>query len=140
MQLVLSRIALLDIFVAFFMLLAVHCHVADRDWYRARLARLTADTGGQVANGTGPVRALVFRPWLIAAGVSWGLACGSKWEAAYPLAAFGLLDLLLERRGPTLVRRPLGARPVGAGRRRTCLPERRRRRRRSSTPRPGRAG
>ncbi len=91
MQFVLSRIALLDIFVAFFMLLAVHCHVADRDWYRARLDRLTADSGGHVANGTGPVRALVFRPWLIAAGVSWGLACGSKWEAAYPLAAFGLL-------------------------------------------------
>jgi dolichyl-phosphate-mannose--protein O-mannosyl transferase len=91
MQLVLSRIALLDIFVAFFMLLAVHCHVADRDWYRARLDRLTADSGGYVVNGTGPIRALVFRPWLIAAGVSWGLACGSKWEATYPLAAFGLL-------------------------------------------------
>jgi dolichyl-phosphate-mannose--protein O-mannosyl transferase len=62
MQLVLSRIALLDIFVAFFLLLAVHCHVADRDWYRSRLARLTASSGGQVAAGTGPVRALVFRP------------------------------------------------------------------------------
>jgi dolichyl-phosphate-mannose--protein O-mannosyl transferase len=91
MQLVLSRIALLDIFVAFFLLLAVHCHVADRDWYRSRLARLTASSGGQVAAGTGPVRALVFRPWLVAAGVSWGLACGSKWEAVYPMAAFGLL-------------------------------------------------
>jgi dolichyl-phosphate-mannose--protein O-mannosyl transferase len=44
-----------------------------------------------VAAGTGPVRALVFRPWLVAAGVSWGLACGSKWEAVYPMAAFGLL-------------------------------------------------
>jgi dolichyl-phosphate-mannose-protein mannosyltransferase len=91
MQLVLSRIALLDIFVAFFLLLAVHCHVADRDWYRARLARLTADSGGRVTSGTGPVRALVFRPWMVAAGVSWGLACGSKWEATYPLAAFGLV-------------------------------------------------
>jgi dolichyl-phosphate-mannose--protein O-mannosyl transferase len=91
MQLVLSRIALLDIFVAFFLLLAVHCHVADRDWYRTRLARLTADSGGVVASGSGPVRALVFRPWLVAAGVSWGLACGSKWEAIYPMAAFGLL-------------------------------------------------
>jgi len=91
MQFVLSRIALLDIFVAFFLLLAVHCHVADRDWYRARLARLTSETGGTVTSGTGPVRALLFRPWLVAAGVTWGLACGSKWEAAYPLAAFGLL-------------------------------------------------
>jgi len=90
-QFVLSRTALLDIFVAFFLLLAVHCHVADRDWYRARLARLTAGDGGRVTSGSGPVRGLLWRPWLVAAGVSWGLACGTKWEAVYPLAAFGLL-------------------------------------------------
>src|SRR5690242_17611767 len=83
--------ALLDIFVVFFMLLAVHCQVADRDWSRARLARLTASTGGHVPSSTGPVRAVLFRPWLVAAGMSWGLACGSKWEAVYPMAAFGLL-------------------------------------------------
>ena len=91
-QFVLSRTALLDIFVAFFLLLAVHCHVADRDWYRARLARLTAGDGGRVPSGSGPVRGLLWRPWLVAAGVSWGLACGTKWEAVYPLAAFGLLS------------------------------------------------
>jgi dolichyl-phosphate-mannose-protein mannosyltransferase len=91
MQFVLSRTALLDIFVAFFLLLAVHCHVADHDWYRARLARLT---DGQSPTGSGPVRALVWRPWLVAAGVSWGLACGTKWEAAYPMAAFGVLTVL----------------------------------------------
>ena len=51
---VLSRIALLDIFVAFFILLAVHCHVADRDWSRARLARLLEPDGGHVTAGTGP--------------------------------------------------------------------------------------
>ena len=90
---VLSRLALLDIFVAFFILCGVHCIVADRDWYRARMARLVPeqinDTGAW-----GPVRRLLFRPWLVAAGVSWGLACGTKWEAAYPLAAFGLLAWL----------------------------------------------
>ena len=42
----------------------------------------------------GPVRRLLFRPWLLAAGVCWGLACGTKWEALYPLAAFGLLAWL----------------------------------------------
>ncbi len=91
MHFVLSRIALLDIFVAFFILLAVHCHVADRDWSRARLARLLEPDGGHVTAGTGPVRGLLWRPWLVAAGVTWGLACGTKWEAVYPLAAFGLL-------------------------------------------------
>jgi dolichyl-phosphate-mannose-protein mannosyltransferase len=88
---VLSRIALLDIFVAFFILLAAHCHVADRDWSRARLARLLEPDGGHVTTGAGPVRGLLWRPWLVAAGVTWGLACGTKWEAVYPLAAFGLL-------------------------------------------------
>jgi dolichyl-phosphate-mannose-protein mannosyltransferase len=91
MQFVLSRTALLDIFVAFFILLAVHCHVADRDWSRARLALLLEPDGGRVTSGSGPVRRLLWRPWLVAAGVSWGLACGTKWEAVYPLAAFGLL-------------------------------------------------
>ena len=38
LHLVLSRLALLDIFLAFFLLCAVHCLVADRDWLRRRLA------------------------------------------------------------------------------------------------------
>ena len=90
LQFVLSRLALLDIFVAFFVLLGVHCVVADRDWHRAKLARLVPE---QVSDpdAWGPVRALLFRPWLLAAGVAFGLAIGSKWTAAYPLAAFGLL-------------------------------------------------
>lgn len=77
LQLVLSRLALLDIFLAFFILLGVHCVVADRQWFRTRLA-------------TGATRALV-RPWLLAAGVAFGLAIGTKWTALFPLAAFGLL-------------------------------------------------
>ncbi|NHC23584.1 phospholipid carrier-dependent glycosyltransferase [Nocardioides sp. IC4_145] len=85
---VLSRLALLDIFLAFFTLCAVACIVADRDWYRARLAALAPDP---VTSGWGPVRGLLWRPWLLAAGVCFGLALGTKWTAAYPLAAFGLL-------------------------------------------------
>ncbi|GAB2448166.1 phospholipid carrier-dependent glycosyltransferase [Nocardioides hungaricus] len=90
LQFVLSRLALLDIFVAFFVLVGVHCLVADRDWHRAKMAQLQPD---QVADARswGPVRGLLFRPWLLAAGVSFGLAVGSKWTAIYPLAAFGLL-------------------------------------------------
>jgi dolichyl-phosphate-mannose--protein O-mannosyl transferase len=37
------------------------------------------------------VRAVLSRPWLVAAGVSFGLACGTKWGAIWPLAGFGLL-------------------------------------------------
>ncbi len=87
---VLSRVALLDIFVAFFLLCGVHCMVADRDWYRARMARLVpAPVTDERA--WGPVRGLLFRPWLLLGGVCWGLAIGTKWESLYPLAAFGIL-------------------------------------------------
>ncbi|MFT4082968.1 MAG: phospholipid carrier-dependent glycosyltransferase [Nocardioides sp.] len=92
LEFVLSRLALLDIFVAFFVLLAVHCMLLDRDWARARVAA-RVPVAYTASSDWGPVRSLLFRPWLLAAGVSWGLACGSKWEAAYPLAGFGLLYL-----------------------------------------------
>lgn len=86
---VLSRLALLDIFVALFMLCGVACVVNDRDWFRRRLAaRLPSPAD---AASWGPVRALLFRPWLLVGGVCWGLAIGTKWTAIYPLAAFGLL-------------------------------------------------
>ena len=92
LEFVMSRTALLDIFVAFFLVAAVACLVADREWFRNRLARYLEqrelpDLGGQF----GP--ALVLRPWRIAAGVCFGLALGSKWSALYPLVAFALLSL-----------------------------------------------
>ncbi len=89
---VLSRTALLDGFLAFFLVAAVACLAADRDWLRNRLAdhlehhRLT-ELGGRF----GP--ALLVRPWRIAAGVCFGLALGTKWNAVYVLAAFALLSL-----------------------------------------------
>ena len=87
---VLSRLALLDIFLAFFLLCAVACVVNDRDWYRARMARLVGDSQPG-PDAWGPVRGLLFRPWLLTAGICFGLAVGTKWTAVYPLAAFGLL-------------------------------------------------
>ncbi len=110
---VLSRLALLDIFVAFFLLSAISCLVADRDWSRARLARLVAagadppDRSTYVAgNGWGPVRGMLWRPWRLAAGVMFGLAIGSKWSALVPLAAFGVLVVLWD----TGARRAIGVR------------------------------
>lgn len=90
LQFVLSRLALLDIFLALFMLLGVTCMVADRDWYRARLARLLTDPVVDTASW-GPVRGLLVRPWLLTSGVFWGLAVGTKWTALFPMAAFGLM-------------------------------------------------
>ncbi len=92
LEYVMSRTALLDIFMAFFVVAAVACLAADRDWFRHRLAdhlqrHGLTDLGGRF----GP--ALVVRPWRIAAGVCFGLALGTKWNALYLLAAFALLSL-----------------------------------------------
>jgi dolichyl-phosphate-mannose-protein mannosyltransferase len=92
---VLSRLALLDIFVAFFLLSAVSCLVADRDWTRSRLAA-AAD----------PTHLLLWRPWRLAAGLFFGLAISCKWSAVVPLAGFGLLVVLWD----SGARRSLGAR------------------------------
>ena len=87
LQFVLSRLALLDIFVAFFTLLAVHLMVKDRDWLRARLGGMPVRTGWR------SVRQALWRPWLIASGIAWGLGLGSKWDVAYPMVGFGVLFL-----------------------------------------------
>lgn len=76
---VLSRIALLDVFVAFWIVAAVACLVADRDWITARLDRVR-----------------VFRPWQLLAGVCFGMACATKWNGIYVLAVFGLLVVVWE--------------------------------------------
>ncbi len=93
LHLVLSRLALLDIFVALFMLCGIACIVNDRDFFRARMARLLPEPVTD-RRSWGPVRGLLFRPWLVLGGVSFGLAVGSKWEALYPLAAFGIMTWL----------------------------------------------
>jgi dolichyl-phosphate-mannose--protein O-mannosyl transferase len=114
LQLVLSRLALLDIFEAFFVLCAVSCLVADRDWFRARLgsrlgsttttagsttttAGSTTTTAGSTTTTAGSTTTvgwgprILWRPWLLLAGLWWGLAIGTKWSALFPMAAFGLL-------------------------------------------------
>ncbi len=88
---VMSRIALLDIFLAFWLLCAVHCVVADRDWARARFARRYETSPQRGRLDFGPVRGFLLRPWRIAAGVCFGLACGTKWSAIFVVAGFGLL-------------------------------------------------
>jgi dolichyl-phosphate-mannose-protein mannosyltransferase len=103
---VMSRLALLDGFLAFFLLAGVACLVADRDWGRARLARAVPPGWTATADDWGPVRGLRFRPWRLAAGVLFGLAVATKWSALYPIAAFGLLVWAWD----TGARRSLGVR------------------------------
>ncbi|WP_051966437.1 dolichyl-phosphate-mannose--protein mannosyltransferase [Kitasatospora mediocidica] len=95
---VMSRTALLDIVLMFWVLAAFGCLLIDRDAFRARLASGDG-SGGGAGGGGGWDEAVVSedeqgsRPWRLAAGVCLGLACGTKWSGAYSLAAFGLLTV-----------------------------------------------
>lgn len=87
MHFVMSRLALLDVFLAFWLVCGVACLVADRDWIRERLDRYR-----------------IIRPWQLLAGISFGMACATKWSGLYVLAVFGVLtviwEVLARRRAP----------------------------------------
>lgn len=94
---VLSRVALLDVSVMFFGLLGFGAVLLDRDWSARRLRERMLR---HPDSGWGP--ALWWRPWLIAAGLAFGLTAAVKWSGLYLLAAFGIyvvvVDALARRR------------------------------------------
>ena len=110
LEFVLSRLALLDIFVAFFVLCAVHCLVLDRDWYRAKMASLVP---GQIQRPRdwGPVKALLFRP--VAARLGHLLGPGLRQQVGGRLPPRGVRAPggRLVRGRPSFVRRQLVRRP-----------------------------
>jgi dolichyl-phosphate-mannose--protein O-mannosyl transferase len=83
LEFVMSRTALLDIFVMFWVLAAFACLVADRDRARARYAAEV------VAGGLGGTPPPLGVRWLrLGAGVCLGLACASKWDGVWFVPAF----------------------------------------------------
>ncbi|WP_402843482.1 dolichyl-phosphate-mannose--protein mannosyltransferase [Microbacterium sp. GXS0129] len=78
---VMSRVALLDGILTFFVLLGVYFVLLDHRPTMARIAR-SADSF------TGPT--MWNRPWLIAAGIAFGAAGAVKWSGFYALAGFGI--------------------------------------------------
>ena len=107
---VMSRIALIDIFQAFFTVAAVAAVVADRDWFRRRLAsHLERHNLPNLGGGFGPI--VLWRPWRLAAGVLFGLACGCKWNSVYVLALMGIASVVFDWRA----RRTAGAGPKAWG-------------------------
>ena len=101
LAIVLSRVALLDSFLAFFVLLAFWFVLLDRRTHLDRLAALVAarSTGGHPP-AWGPV--LWNRPWILAAGAAAGAAAGVKWSGLYAIAGLGIYlvvtDALARRR------------------------------------------
>ncbi|WP_345743543.1 phospholipid carrier-dependent glycosyltransferase [Streptomyces sp. ODS28] len=119
---VMSRTALLDLMVMFWVLAAFGCLLVDRDRTRERLVRALPEDGeGGVRPDPGVGDGLRFgwRPWRLAAGLCLGLACASKWNGAYVLAAFGVLAVLWD----VGARRTAGAaHPVKAMLRKDAVP------------------
>ncbi|HEY7222152.1 MAG TPA: phospholipid carrier-dependent glycosyltransferase [Micromonosporaceae bacterium] len=108
MEMVLSRTAILDIFVLFFAIAAFACLVLDRDQRRARWLR-------EMENGLDPTApGPAGRPrfgwgavpwWRLAAGVMLGLGCGVKWSIVFYIPVFAALVYLWEAN----LRRTVGA-------------------------------
>ncbi|WP_312918827.1 phospholipid carrier-dependent glycosyltransferase [Kocuria sp.] len=86
LHLVESRLALLDVFLMFFLLLAFVFVLLDRDDGRRRL--LARGPGGVLGPWLG------VRWWRIAAGVACGAAAAVKWNALFSIAALGILAVL----------------------------------------------
>ena len=139
LEFVLSRLALLDIFLAFFILCAVSCLVADRDWYRAKMARLVPD---QVADPAsyGPVRGPAVPA--VAAGQRHLLGAGDRHQVDgdLPLGGVRRHGLAVGRRCAAVLRRALADPALGRHRRRSRRSSISSSSAGSSTPRRGRAG
>lgn len=94
---VMSRTALLDLVLMFFVLAAFGCLLLDRDWARRRFAKaLPVDAEGVLRPdaAVGDGLWLLWRPWRVAAGLMLGLAFATKWNGLFILAAFGLMTVL----------------------------------------------
>ena len=100
---VMSRVAILDNSVMLFTLLGFGCVLLDRTRHERVLgARVAAARAAGRNPAWGPV--IWWRPWVLAAGLSFGLASGVKWSGFYFLAAFGLYLIVVD----ALTRRRLG--------------------------------
>ena len=97
---VMSRVALLDGVLALLVVLAVILIVLDRWQVRgaldAWLAERRAAVPGRRPRSTDWGPAFWGRPWLVAAGIVFGLAIGVKWSALYLLAAFAVLTVVVD--------------------------------------------
>ncbi|GAA2686758.1 dolichyl-phosphate-mannose--protein mannosyltransferase [Streptomyces lunalinharesii] len=119
---VMSRTALLDLIVMFWVLAGFGCLLVDRDRTRARLAAALPLGPAGVArpdDDVGDRLRLGWRPWRLAAGLCLGLSAATKWNGLYFLAAFALMSVLWDMGA----RRTAGARrPFRSVLRRDALP------------------
>lgn len=119
---VMSRTALLDQVLMFFVVAAFGCLLVDRDWSRRKLAdALPVDADGVLRPDATVAETLRlgWRPWRLAAGLCLGLAFATKWSGLYTLVVFCLLTVVWD----VAARRTAGAKhPYKAVLKRDVLP------------------
>ena len=95
---VLSRVSLLDNFAALFTLAGFLFILLDRRQNLPRLMAWISSRKAQAENAEGPSwgPTLWNRPYLILAGLAFGLACGVKWSGLYFLAAFAVYVVVMD--------------------------------------------
>lgn len=106
MHFVLSRAALLDIFLMTFGLAAFGALILDRDQRRRRWARFIDAGGDPSGRGRGARPPFAIPWWRLLAAVLVGLATGVKWSGVFFIPAFLILILWWE----VAARRTAGAR------------------------------
>src|SRR5581483_1348617 len=101
-----SRVAMLDIFVAFWIVLGFAFLLLDRRWIERRTPEPPPDV---VGNPPQRVPSPLLRPWRVAAGVALGAAMATKWSGATAIAGAIFISFVWEvvRRRRAGVRRPL---------------------------------
>jgi len=93
MHLVLSRTGLLDLVLAFWVIVAFGLLLIDRDSMRTRLARAVRTDGiAGMATQWGP--RLGLRPWRWAAAAALGLAVATKWSGLWFLAFLMVMSVV----------------------------------------------
>ncbi len=83
----LSRTALLDASLTFFLLLGFWFFLKDQERSRLAIARALGNSSSSI---------LWFRPWLICTGLALGLASSVKWSGLYLLAGLGIYAVVSE--------------------------------------------
>lgn len=92
---VMSRVGLLDNFVMFFALLGFGAILLDRQWSANRLSLWIGrrnSTGRSIEWGP----AIWWRPWLILAGLAFGLDAAVKWNGIYFLAGLAVYTVAVD--------------------------------------------
>ncbi|GIH26402.1 phospholipid carrier-dependent glycosyltransferase [Acrocarpospora phusangensis] len=113
LHLVLSRAALLDIFVTFWVIAAFACLIVDRDRTRERLVAWYESSR---LEELGP--RLGWRPWRLAGGLCLGAALATKWSGIFYVLAFTVMVFVWDMGA----RRAIGLRRPLAGAYRLDLP------------------